>query len=78
MSRIRRAVAGMLLGFFAGSAGSYAVNGFETILGEPHIVGQLAVHDLNEPIPMPEVGRYEMGDRIVDAPIKPRKRRGRR
>ena len=78
LSRIRRAVAVALLGFFTGATGSYAVNGFKTVLGEPPIVGQLAVHDINDPIPMPEVGNYEMGLQVVDAPVKPRKRRGRR
>lgn len=36
MSRIRRAVAVALLGFFTGATGSYAVNGFKTVIGEPH------------------------------------------
>ena len=78
MSRIRRAVAAGLLGFFAGASGSYAVNGFETVPGGHHTVGVLAVPETGQPVSLPEVGNYEIGDRVVDAPIKPRKRRGRR
>jgi len=77
MSRIRRAVAAALLGFLTGATGSYAVNGFKTALGQPHVLG-MAVRDVDQPIPMPEAGITVMGDRVVDAPIKPRKRRGRR
>src|SRR5688500_18553217 len=33
ISRIRRAVAAGLLGFFAGASGSYAVNGYKTSMG---------------------------------------------
>ena len=77
MSRIRRAMAAGLLGFFAGASGSYAVNGFKTVMGEPHVVGVM-VSEPKPPAALPEVGRYEMGLQVVDAPIKPRKRRGRR
>ena len=76
MSRIRRAVTAGLLGFFAGASGSYAVNGFKTVMGEPHVVGVM----VSEPQPpaLSEVGTHEMGLQVVDAPIKPRKRRSRR
>lgn len=78
MSRIRRAVTAGLLGFFAGASGSYAVNGFKTVMGEPHVVGVM----LSEPKPpaaLPEVGMYEMGDQVLEPPIKkPRKRPARR
>lgn len=77
MSRIRRAVASMLVGFFTGAAGSYAVNGFKTVMGEPHVVGVM-VTEPKPPAALPEVGTYEMGLQVVDAPIKPRKRRSRR
>ena len=59
LSRIRSAVAGMLLGFFAGSAGSYAVNGFETVLNEPHTVGVISVSEIRQPAYSPEVGQME-------------------
>lgn len=59
MSRIRRAVAGMLLGFFAGSAGSYAVNGFESVPGEHHTMGVLAVPEVGQPVYSPEAGQME-------------------
>lgn len=83
MSRVRRAVAAGLLGFFAGASGSYAVNGFKTVMGEPHMVGVMvepeAVGRMVEPEPpaaLPEVGtydRYEVTGRLV--PVKRRKRR---
>ena len=60
MSRIRRAVASMLLGFFAGSAGSYAFNGFETVPDEPHTVGVIAVPEIDQPVYSPEAGQMEM------------------
>jgi hypothetical protein len=70
MSRIRRAVAGLLFGFFAGAAGSWGVNRLETTISEPHTVGvlavselQLAVSELQEAVDLPEVGRY-----AVEAP----------
>ncbi|MGQ0762390.1 MAG: hypothetical protein ACT4OT_10320 [Acidobacteriota bacterium] len=59
MSRIRRAVASMLLGFFAGSAGSYAVNGFKTAPDEPHTVGVIAVTETHQPVHSPEAGQVE-------------------
>lgn len=59
MSRIRRAVAGMLLGFFAGSAGSYAVNGFETVLDKPHTVGVIAVPEIHPLVYSLEPGQME-------------------
>jgi hypothetical protein len=59
MSRIRRAVASMLLGFFAGSAGSYAFNGFETVLDETPTLGAIAVSEINKPIYSPDVGQME-------------------
>jgi hypothetical protein len=68
MSRIRRAVASMLLGFFAGAAGSYADNGIEDALDERHTVGIMAVPEVNHPVYSPEVGQMEtpvfMGDVI--------------
>lgn len=76
MSRIRRAVTAGLLGFFAGASGSYAVNGFNTVMGEPHVVG-IMVSEPKPPVTLPEVGTYEMRDQVVDPPIKPRKRRSR-
>ena len=60
MSRIRRAVASMLLGFFAGSAGSYAVNRFESVLDDPHSVGVLAAPEIQQPDDWAEVGQMEM------------------
>ena len=60
MSRIRRAVASMLLGFFAGAAGSYAVNGFETVLAEPHTVGVIAVSEIDPTVYPPEAGQMAM------------------
>ena len=76
MSRIRRAVMAGLLGFFAGASGSYAVNGFKTVMGEPHVLGIMA----REPAPpaaLPEAGtyagRYEVKGELV--PLKRRKRR---
>lgn len=77
ISRVRRAVAAALLGFFTGATGSYAVNGFKTVLGQPHVVG-MAVRDLDQPIPMPEVGIHVLGDQAREVRIKPRKRRSRR
>ena len=59
MSRIRRAVAGVLLGFFAGSAGSYAINGFETV-PDAHTVGIIAVPEIHQPVYSPEAGQMEM------------------
>lgn len=59
MSRIRRAVVSMLLGFFAGSAGSYAVNGFETVRDEPHTLGVIAVSEIHQPVYSPDVGQME-------------------
>ena len=59
MSRIRRAVASMLLGFFAGSAGSYAFNGLETVLDGQQTVGVIAVHEIHQPAYSPEVGQRE-------------------
>jgi hypothetical protein len=53
MSRIRRAVASMLLGFFAGAAGSYAVNA----LDERHTVGVMAVPEVHHPVYPPETGQ---------------------
>jgi len=76
ISRIRRAVAAGLLGFFAGASGSYAVNGYKTSMGEPHVVGMM-VTEPKPPAALPEVGNYVIG-RVVDAPIKPRKRRSSR
>lgn len=81
MSRIRRAVTAGLLGFFAGASGSYAVNGFKTVLGEPPMVGQLAweVREPPEPVPLAEpevgqyVGKYEVRDEKIQ--LKRRKRR---
>lgn len=60
MSRIRRAVASMLLGFFAGSAGSYAVNGSETVPDEPHTLGVIAVSELHQSVYSPDAGQREM------------------
>jgi len=77
ISRIRRAVAAGLLGFFAGASGSYAVNGYKTAMGEPHVVGMM-VTEPKPPAALPEVGNYVIGNRVVDAPIKPRKRRSSR
>ena len=59
MSRIRRAVASMLLGFFAGSAGSYAVNGFKTVPDGPHTLGVIAAPEVHQPVYSPEVGQME-------------------
>src|SRR5688572_20156723 len=64
MSLIRRAVASVLLGFFAGSAGSYAVNGFETVPDEPHTVGVISVPEIHQP-----VYSYELGQ--VETPVSP-------
>src|SRR5688500_8814971 len=75
MSRIRRAVTAGLLGFFAGASGSYAVNGFKTVMREPHVLGVM-VRESEPPATLPEVGNYEIGDEVVDAPTIPRKRRG--
>ena len=61
MSRIRRAVASMLLGFFAGSAGSYAFNGFETVLDESPTMGVMAISEIHQPVDSPELGQMEMG-----------------
>lgn len=72
ISRIRRAVAGMLLGFFAGASGSCAAKGLETVMSEPHVVGVM-VSEPKPPAALPEVG----GLQVVDTPIKPRKRRSR-
>lgn len=74
MSRIRRAVASMLLGFFAGAAGSYAVNGFETVLDEPHTLGVIAVSEIHQPVYSPDA---EQGDMTVsrDQVIYPKRRR---
>jgi hypothetical protein len=60
MSRIRRAVVSMLLGFFAGSAGSYAVNGFETALDGPHTLGVMPVPEIHQPVHPPEAGQMVM------------------
>src|SRR5688572_13815455 len=61
MSRIRRAVASMLLGFFAGSAGSYALNGFETVPPDgPHTLGVMAVPEIHQPVYSPEAGQMEV------------------
>jgi hypothetical protein len=65
------------LGFFAGASGSYAVNGFKTVMGEPQVVG-IMVSEPQPPATLQVVGTYEMGDQVIDAPTKPRKRRGRR
>ena len=76
MSRIRRAVTAALLGFFTGASGSYAVNGFKTVMGEPHVVGVM-VSEPKPPAALPEtgtyVGRYEEQGELV--PPKRRKRR---
>ena len=60
VSRIRRAVASLLLGFFAGGAGSYAVNGFTDVLVEPDTVGVVAVPEVHQPVESPEVGQMEL------------------
>ena len=60
MSRIRRALASMLLGFFAGSAGSYAFNGFETVPDGPHTLGVMAVPEVHQPVHPPETGEMAM------------------
>lgn len=59
LSRIRSAVAAGLLGFFAGASGSYAVNGFKTVLDEPHTVGVISVSEIHQPAYSPEVGKME-------------------
>ena len=60
MSRIRRAVASLLLGFFAGSAGSYAVNGFETVPNGSHTLGVTAIPETHQPVYSPEAGQMEV------------------
>jgi hypothetical protein len=74
MSRIRRAVASMLLGFFAGAAGSYAVNGFETVLDEPHTLGVIAVSEIDQPAysPKAEIGEMPVS---VGRVTRPKRRR---
>ena len=74
MSRIRRAVASMLLGFFAGAAGSYAVNGIEDALDERHTVGVMAVPEVHHPVYSPEVGQMETPVSMGDV-IYPKRRR---
>ena len=75
MSRIRLAVTSMLLGFFAGSAGSYAVNGFETVLDAPHTLGVVAVSEIDQSAYSP---RAEIGEMPVSlGRVTPPKRRRR-
>lgn len=60
LSRIRRAVAVALLGFFTGAAGSYAFNGLETVPDGPHTLGVMAVPEIRQPVSPPEVGQMVM------------------
>ena len=77
MSRIRRAVTAGLLGFFAGASGSHAVNGFKTVMREPHMVGVMVSDPKPPPSALPAdgtyVGRYVAKGEFV--PVKRRKRR---
>ena len=54
LSRIRRAVAVALLGFFTGATGSYALNTFETLPDGQHTLGVMAVPKVDQPVHPPE------------------------
>lgn len=75
MSRLRRAVASMLLGFFAGSAGSYAFNGFETVPEGPHTLGVIAVPEINQPVHPPEADQMVMPVSVGRVVYSKRRRR---
>jgi len=75
MSRIRRAVASMLLGFFAGSAGSYAVNGVETVLDGQHTVGVVVVTGIHQPVYSPDAEQGEMPVTLGKVTYPKRRRR---
>lgn len=64
LSGIRRAITVALLGFFTGASGSYAVSGFKTVIGEPHVVGMIA----REVDPPHEIGDALVGTQTNEAP----------
>lgn len=73
MSRIRRAVASMLLGFFAGSAGSYTVKPFETVLDGSHTLGVIAVSQIDQPVYAAVTGEMPVPPGRVNYPKRRRR-----